>query len=401
MKNRLKKAALGMLTLALVGTVLVGCGKKDSGKTEGSKAESSSSKAPEKKTVTLWAGGSDNVKVGMQQIVDAFNKEEENADKYQLKLEFIMSGAGAQSLQDRILAAKKSGQKDTNYDLILVSDAEVSSYVQEGGEDTFVKYDEQKIPNLANVETKVSDGEGYLVPYRGTTVVLAYDSAKVATPPKTDEDLYKWIKDHPGRFAYNTPGSGGAGGSFVTSTVYNFLPKEALTSSDEKWKKEWSKGFDLLKELNGSMYKSGGKVVYPNKNQGTLDLLINGEVDMIPTWADMLITNLSNGTLPDTVKMAQTTPSFTGNVDGMAIPTIGSNPEGAQAVMNFMLTDKAQKILLDSMAAIPVIDSTKLDSANSKYLKDLDISSFRTSSLGSLSGELNEEWDREIGTLAQ
>ena len=28
------------------------------------------------------------------------------------------------------------------------------------------------------------------------------------------------------------------------------------------------------------MYKSSGKVVYPNKNQGTLDLLANKEVDI-------------------------------------------------------------------------------------------------------------------------
>ena len=40
-------------------------------------------------TVTLWAGGSDNVKVGMEQIVKAFNASEKG-EEYQLKLEFIM-----------------------------------------------------------------------------------------------------------------------------------------------------------------------------------------------------------------------------------------------------------------------------------------------------------------------
>ncbi|MGO2629890.1 MAG: extracellular solute-binding protein, partial [Enterococcus italicus] len=146
---------------------------------------------------------------------------------------------------------------------------------------------------------------------------------------------------------------------------------------------------------------SGGKVVYPNKNQGTLDLLVNGEVEMIPAWADMLITNLANGTLPDTVKMTQITPGFTGNVDTLAIPSIGSNKEGAEAVMNFMLTKEAQQILLDNMAAIPVIDSSELSSENSKYLEGLKIDSFRTASIGNLGTELNEEWDQKIGTLAQ
>lgn len=351
-------------------------------------------------TVTLWAGGSDNVKVGMEQIVKAFNASEKG-EEYQLKLEFIMSGSGSQSLSDRIIAAKKVGESNTDYDLILVSDAEVGVFLQEGGEDIFVPYEEAKIPNLANVQTKVSSGEGVLVPYRGTTVVLAYNSENVSSVPETATELYQWIEDNPGRFAYNTPGSGGAGSSFVQTVLYNELPEEALTSSDAKWKAEWSKGFERLKSLHSSMYQTGGQTIYPNKNQGTLDLLINQEVDMIPAWADMVITNLANGTLPENIKMTQVEPGFTGNVDGLAIPSIGSNIEGAQAVMDFMLTTQAQQILLDTMAAIPVIDSSLISSDNSIYLKDLKIDSFRTSSLGTLANELNVEWDQTIGTMGQ
>ena len=350
--------------------------------------------------VTLWAGGSDNVKVGMEQIVKAFNASEKG-EEYQLKLEFIMSGSGSQSLSDRIIAAKKVGESNTDYDLILVSDAEVGVYLQEGGEDIFVPYEETQIPNLANVQTKVSSGEGVLVPYRGTTVVLAYNSENVSSVPETAAELYQWIEDNPGRFAYNTPGSGGAGSSFVQTVLYNELPEEALTSSDAKWKAEWSKGFERLKSLHSSMYQTGGQTIYPNKNQGTLDLLINQEVDMIPAWADMVITNLANGTLPENIKMTQVEPGFTGNVDGLAIPSIGSNIDGAQAVMDFMLTTQAQQILLDTMAAIPVIDSSLISSDNSIYLKDLKIDSFRTSSLGTLANELNEEWDQTIGTMGQ
>lgn len=351
-----------------------------------------------KETVTLWAGGSDNVKVGMEQIVQAFNASDQG-ETYQLELEFILSGAGAQSLTDRLIAAKKAGETETDYDLILVSDAEIGAYLQEGGEDMFVPFDKEKIPNLANVKTKVASGADVLVPYRGTTVVLAYNSKTVPIPPKTAEDLYQWIEAHPGRFAYNTPGSGGAGGSFVQTVLYNFLPEEAMTSSDSKWQAEWTAGFERLAALHPSMYQSGGQIIYPNKNQGTLDLLINGEVDMIPAWADMVITNLANKTLPESIKMSQITPGFTGNVDGLAMPSIGSNQEGAQAVMNFMLTPEAQQILLESMAAIPVIDQSEVRAENAQYLADLKIDTFRTASLGTLANELNEEWDQKIGTL--
>ena len=155
-------------------------------------------------------GGSDNVRVAMESAVDAFNDSEYGED-YELELEFLLSGTGTQSLRDRITAAKISGETDTDYDLILASDSEYVSYVSEGGEDIFEPIDFEKIPNSENLEATVSVGEDYLVPYRGTTVVLAYNSDTVATPPETAEDLYQWIEDNPGRFAYNSPGSGGAG----------------------------------------------------------------------------------------------------------------------------------------------------------------------------------------------
>src|SRR5699024_2493112 len=181
------------------------------------------------------------------------------------------------------------------------------------------------VPNSENLEASVSVGEDYLMPYRGTTVVLAYNSDAISIPPQTAEELYQWIEDNPGRFAYNTPGSGGAGSSFVTTAVYNFMDEEALTSQDESWKDGWDEGFTLLESLHPYMYQSGGSVVYPNKNQGTLDLLANQEVDMIPAWADMVIQQIAQGTLPDSTKIAQINPSFTGNIDAMVIPSIGGN----------------------------------------------------------------------------
>lgn len=349
-------------------------------------------------TITLWAGGSDNVRIAMESVVDAFNASEHGED-YELELEYILSGSGTQGLRDRIIAAKSAGESNTDYDLILTSDAEFVSYTEEGGEDIFEPIDFDLVPNSENLEASVSVGEDYLMPYRGTTVVLAYNSDAISIPPQTAEKLYQWIEDNPGRFAYNTPGSGGAGSSFVTTAVYNFMDEEALTSQDESWKDGWDEGFTLLESLHPYMYQSGGSVVYPNKNQGTLDLLANQEVDMIPAWADMVIQQIAQGTLPDSTKIAQINPSFTGNIDAMVIPSIGGNVEGAHAVMDFMLTEEAQSILLDEMAAIPLINAANLESDNSALLEGLDVSAFRVSSLGTLGTELNEKWDEDIAPL--
>ncbi len=401
MKCNGRKLAALTLSLSMGAMLLGGCsgnsGSAPAGQTTGTAAQSEAAKAGgEKSTVTVWAGGSDNVRVQFEQQIEKFNASQ---DQYTAKLEFITSGTGAQGLFERVVAAKQAGQTGTSYDVIELGGDEVTKYVEEGGEDFFIPLDRSKIPNTADLQVESTYRDDLVLPYRGTTVVLAYNSETVPTPPSTTEELYQWIKDHPGRFAYNTPSSGGAGGSFVVTSVYNFLAEEALTSSDETWKEQWGEGFDLLKELHPYMYQSSGKVVYPNKNQGTLDLLANKEVDIIPAWADMALTQMKQGTLPESIRISQIDPSFTGSPVCFGIPSIGSNEEGAYAFINYMLSPEAQNIALDSMAAIPVIDFGKLDPELTKTIENLKIDAFRMSSLGNLGTELYEEWDKEIGTL--
>lgn len=380
----LKKAVLLVAVCLFVGTAMAGCGASGSG-------------GGNSKKITLWASGSDNVRVMFEKQIEHFNKT--NKEGYEVKLEFITSGTGTQSLSDRVIAAKKAGQKNTDFDIVEFNGDEVLKYIQEGGEDIFIPIDKSKIPNISKLKFPATFRDDLVVPYRGTTVVLAYNSETVPTPPKTTEELYQWMKDNPGRFAYNTPGSGGAGGSFVLTSVYNFLPEEAMTSTDPKWKEQWEQGFDLLRELHPYMYKSGGRIVYPNKNQGAIDLLANKEVDMIPAWADMIISQVRQGAIPDSIKITQLEPAFTGSTVVLAIPSIGSNTEGAYAFINYMLSPEAQNIALDEMAAIPVIDFSELDPELTKTISSLKIDSFRIGSIGSLSTELYSKWDEEIGTL--
>ncbi|UPQ85535.1 extracellular solute-binding protein [Ignavigranum ruoffiae] len=352
--------------------------------------------AAEKEKITLWGSGSDNVKMALESVKDKFNASEDGK-KYELEIQWITSGSGVQGLRDRVLAAAKAGETDTDYDIIELGADEFKTYTNEV-EDIFVPLDFSKIPNIERVAAELAEGKEFLSPYRGTTVVLAYDSERVKEVPKTAEELYQWIKDHPGKFAYNTPSSGGAGGSFAVTAIYNFLDEAALQSADEANMEQWTQGFDLLKELHPYLYQSGGKTVYPHKNQGTLDLLANQQVDMIPAWADMAISQTTEGRLPETTKIAQIDPSFTGNLVTFAMPNIGSKSEGVYAVMNFMLSDEAQQILLDELAAIPLVE-TQFESKNAEMLKDISVEAFRRASIGDLTTKLYEKWDSEIGTL--
>lgn len=392
MKNRKAKAFIALLMAGVMAAGMVGCGGSGSGE------EASAGGGSGDNTVTIWATGSDNVRQIYETLIENFNNSEYAGD-YTAELQFMLSGTGTQSLTDMLVAAQKANQKNTDYDLVDLSGDDLSKIVSQIGEEAMVKLDDSKISNAEGVSAQSSVATDYVQPYRGTTVVLAYDSEKVANPPKTMDELVEWMKENPGRFAYNAPGTGGAGDSFARSSVYNFMPEEAITSDDPTWEDQWDEGFDFLKEIHQYMYSSGGSIVYPNKNQGTLDLLNQGEIDMCPNWADMVLSQRADGTLKDTIKITQIDPSFTGSLQSLAIPTFGSNEDGAYAFIDYMLSTEAQELMVKEMAAIPLVDTGDMDMTGYEDLMDLDVSSFRIMSIGDLSTDFNARWDSEIGAI--
>ena len=251
-------------------------------------------------TVTIWGNGGQEVREALQAIADAYNADPEYNKKAKVEIQFVVSGTSEQSLPDRLAAAYKAGETDTGFDLIVTVVRRVSAKADIVGDN--------------------------FIPYRGTAVYLAYNSETVPNPPKTVEELYQWIKDNPGRFAYNDPSTGNSGFSFVANTIYNQLPEEAATSDDETWKTEhqteWDNGFALLEELHPYLYQTAGKVQYPMKNAGSLDLLATKEIDMTPAFVNMVLSQKSMGTLPDSIQLTQLEEPFLGGLAGFMIPSI-------------------------------------------------------------------------------
>jgi putative spermidine/putrescine transport system substrate-binding protein len=230
-------------------------------------------------------------------------------------------------------------------------------------------------------------------------VFLAYNSTYVKDPPRTEADLHAWIKANPGKFAYNDPGTGGAGSAFVTTTVYNRLPAEALQSADEKWMAQWDAGFAKLKELHPYLFKASGKVQYTVKNQGSLDLLAAGSIWMCPACADQTLDQKARGLLPASVKLAQIDPSLTGTPTSLIIPSMAKTAAASYKFLNFVVSVEAQDMLVNVMKAIPVIDTKKLPAATLDLLSGLQMKSYRISALGGLGTKLNQRWTQDIATL--
>jgi putative spermidine/putrescine transport system substrate-binding protein len=380
-----------LFLLFFAAAVLLSCGvKKDGG--------------PD--VVTIWGGGGQEVRESLEEIAETFNADSRYNQKVRIEVQFIVSGTGEQSLNDRLAAAYKAGEKNTDFDLLALDDMMITAIAGQTGADIFAALDTEKMPNYKNLLFKPVIGEGIFVPYRGTAVYLAYNSDAVPNPPETDAELYRWIRDHPGRFSYNIPLTGGSGLSFAVTAIYNRLPPEAAMSPAAEWRDNytsvWDEGMALLRELHPYLYTTAGKVQYPNKNAGTLTLLANREIDMCPAYVNMVLEQKSMGVLPESIKIVQISPAFSGALAGFCMPSIGGGGEAAYTVMDYFLSPEAQAIAWNSMYAFPLVEpSTLKNLKNAEWLEAADFSEIRYFSIGALLYDVGQRWEREVGVLAK
>ncbi|SDW05447.1 extracellular solute-binding protein [Paenibacillus sp. CF384] len=394
-----KKSALTLLTLTTVTAgLLAGCGNTnnsenaDAGAANTKPANANSTSAATDTAAkpvefSFYFTGSENVKNLWDTLVPMFEKDHPDI---KVKEVYIPSGTGAQPTYDRILAAKQAGKGSGDIDLY---EDGLSNVTQGQKDDLWETLDAAKIGNLASVDAStMKDVSNLAVPYRSSAVVLAYNSEKVQTPPKSLDELFTWIKANPERFAYNDPSTGGAGSSFVTTTLYDKLPEDAIHNSDPAIQSQWNSGFDTLKDLGKFVY---GKGIYPKKNQGTLDLLISGEVDMIPAWSDMALEQIGNGQLPATTKISQITPGFNGGPTYLMVPKLSEKKDAVNEFLNFVLSPEAQSVVVTTMHGFPGIQLSNMPQDIQDSFKGV-AEGFRTFNIGDLGSEINKRWQSDV-----
>lgn len=343
MKRWLRRST-GILVAFLVASA---CG----GATPSAASPAAASAAPTMadKELNFYSGGDTNVQdLHTKQIIPAFEK----ATGIKVTFTFLEHGTGAQGIYDRIKAQKDAGK--TSWDIDLW-ESDTGYYTRP--DDLFLEVTANDISNLAKIPKATLDFvKNKAVPYRGSSVVLAYNSDKVKDPPKTFDDVLAWVKANPGKFAYNEPSTGGSGDAFVISTLYKFSEyqkyvTQPFSAANEK---EWTPAFEALKALGASLY---GPAIYPKGNAGTLDLLNRGEIWMAPVWSDQATQALSGGTLPKSIKLTQINPAFNGGAAYIGITKNATHKQAAAAYLNFLLEPAQQSLIATGvMAGYPAID---------------------------------------------
>jgi putative spermidine/putrescine transport system substrate-binding protein len=379
------RALTGLALAAAASVALAGC-------VQSANASSDDATSSGKTSLTVFISGDTNVQdLWDKALIPAFEKQDPNVT---VSTSIDLHGEHDAQTQANLATAVKAGTS-VAYDLI---DAGFVSTVGKAG--LLTKATSSTVANLKSVPAAtVAQGDGG-IPYRASSVLLAYDSTKVSTPPKTLDKLLAWIKANPGQFAYNSPESGGSGGSFVTTVLSKYLTtaeqKTMASSYDKSMESKWDEGFATLKDLGSSMYQNG---VYPNGNDQVLQLLGSGQISMAPVWSDQFITAQTAGTIPKTVKYTQISdPSFTGSASFLGIPKTEpkAKKDAAFELANFVLSSKGQQLVASAVSGYPVVPLSTLPSSVAEQFKAANPSNLRLSFSSEFTSDMNAEWDAKV-----
>jgi len=310
------------------------------------------------------------------------------------------AGEGTKSIADRALAALQ-----TNSDpQAEVLDFDAQSYPDLIKAGLWAQINASNVPNYKNLNPAGISSEND-VPYRGSQVLLAYDSAKVpaAEVPKTFADLVTWIKAHPGQFVYCRPDKGGSGGNFVVRAIYEVTGKDPTLFKAGESKPEllgqFDKAWALLREIHPFIYDGGA---YPAGNNPVLQLLANGSVSMATVWSDQSLQALSKGVLPDTVKLTQFTDlPMPGGYAHLAVPKNAKNLQGAYDFVNFMLTQDQQVGVVKSIGGFPAVDWKTLPQELQTQYTNVITSNVPFWPGGAYSAARNQGWYEKVATNIQ
>jgi putative spermidine/putrescine transport system substrate-binding protein len=359
-------------------------------------ATSDSTPLTESGTINFYTDSDTNISDWISnKIVPAF---EQKFPQYKVKVTIVRGvGNGDDDIADRALAAMKTNS-DPQVDIIEYDATSKPELIQAG---LWLKVDSTNIPNSSNLLQGVKTSD-FSMPYRGSQVLLAYDSDKVkeSEVPHTFADLMTWVKAHPGQFVYCRPDKGGSGGNFVVRAIYETTGKDPSIfkpgDPDPKLVAEFPKAWTMLRDIHTSIYDNGA---YPSGNTQVLTLLANGSVSMATVWSDQALQALAKGVLPPSVKLTQLTDlPFPGGSTMLSIPKNSRNVKGAQEFLNFLLSNDGQMSVVKEIGGFPAVEWKVLPADLQQQYNSVIANTVPNWPGGKWDAEMNKGWYDNVAT---
>lgn len=306
-------------------------------------------------------------------------------------------GAGIIAIGERAIAAKQTNT-DPQADFFESGDALLPAGAIEAGVYTNIK--EAGLSNYSKINPLAIQSD-YSLPYRGSQVLLAYDSTKLSPEdaPKTWDELVAWIKANPGQFVYNRPDKGGSGGNFVRRAIHqaNGLDPSAFTVDNytpEFGEEALGKAWELLKDIAPSLYDNGA---YSSGNTQSLQLLSQGVVTMIPVWSDQVLQAIDQGVLPADTGLVQLQDlALAGGFTRSIVIENGTNRDAALKLADFILSEEIQSAILTELGGFPGVSWEHISPELRERFADIVPQTIPTFPGGQWEAAINDGWYRNV-----
>jgi putative thiamine transport system substrate-binding protein len=286
-------------------------------------------------------------------------------DRFNITLRLVKLSDTAEAV-NRVLAEKAAGRIDNgSIDLIWINGANFQAMRRNSL--LFGPFTDQ-LPNMRYVDAAhlvdfTLSVDGMEAPWRRAQLVFLYDSARLASPPRTMAELLAWLEAHPGRLAHPDVHDF-LGATFLKQALIELTDEPALLKAPVNeatfaavtaplW--AW---YDRLRPL---LWRGGA--TFPPTGQAARQLLGDGEIDVSLSFdpADAAA-SIEQGLLPATVRVFTLAKGTIGNTSYVAIPFNAPHKDAAMVVSDFLLDASTQAHAQDIrvLGSFSVLDIDKL-----------------------------------------
>jgi len=185
--------------------------------------------------------------------------------------------------------------------------------------------------------------DGFESPWGMAQFTFFYDSARIATPPRSMPALLDWAEKNPGRFTYPAPPDF-IGTTFLKQALHELSADPTILqrpSDPAQFAAVTAPLWAYLDRLHPALWRAGK--AFPESSTAQRQLLNDGEVDLYMAFnpadassaiAQQLLPDTVRGTIPETGSIA--------NTHFLAIPFNANAKAGAIVAANFLLSPEAQ-----------------------------------------------------------
>lgn len=184
--------------------------------------------------------------------------------------------------------------------------------------------------------------ENLEAPWQKAQFVFAYDTARVAEPPKSVEAFGRWIEEHPNRFTYIAPPDF-TGSAFLRHLLFHFGGgAQNFQEFDESLYRDASaKTFAFLNQVKPFLWRGGE--TYPNSTKELDRLFANSEIDFAYGYgASFASERIKRGEYPPTARTFLLDAGTISNYNYLTVPFNAANPAGALVVINYLMSPEFQ-----------------------------------------------------------